>query len=291
MTIKTMRTMLAATAVLALTAPAMAGPGYLKIGDIQGESERTGGTEAHDEWIEVQSISWATMGDLLREVDALDPDDDGDGIDSMTRGQEFKVNRIEMSIVAPDGEGDGDMDVETVRRERGSGMATGKRQHKPFTVIKEIDKASPQLARSADAGGNGEVVETQRRVIIKEVGKRDAEAGEDGEVRREVRIRREVDRASPDMARGEIDKSTPILMASGQFATCEVGAKMDALSVRDGDDTYVLTDAMVTACMGSTSSDRPTEEVAFYYNKIAFSYGSRALHQPGGSATGATRRR
>ncbi len=28
-----------------------------------------------------------------------------------------------------------------------SGMATGKRQHKPLTITKELDKASPLLAR------------------------------------------------------------------------------------------------------------------------------------------------
>ena len=28
-----------------------------------------------------------------------------------------------------------------------SGMATGRRQHKPYSVTKELDKASPQIAR------------------------------------------------------------------------------------------------------------------------------------------------
>lgn len=34
-------------------------------------------------------------------------------------------------------------------RERGSGMASGKRQHKPVTVTKPLDKSSPLLAGSA----------------------------------------------------------------------------------------------------------------------------------------------
>jgi len=37
-------------------------------------------------------------------------------------------------------------------REAGSGMATGKRMHKPFTITKEIDKASPLLGRLAASG-------------------------------------------------------------------------------------------------------------------------------------------
>lgn len=31
------------------------------------------------------------------------------------------------------------------KREKGSGMATGKRQHKPVSVTKEMDKSSPKL--------------------------------------------------------------------------------------------------------------------------------------------------
>ncbi len=34
-----------------------------------------------------------------------------------------------------------------------SGMATGKRQHKPITVIKSIDKATPVLAGAAHSNG------------------------------------------------------------------------------------------------------------------------------------------
>jgi hypothetical protein len=51
-------------------------------------------------------------------------------------------------------------EVQTAR-EAGSGMATGKRQHKPLTIRKEIDKASPQLYNAelgtvtVDADGDG----------------------------------------------------------------------------------------------------------------------------------------
>lgn len=33
-------------------------------------------------------------------------------------------------------------------RESGSGMATGKRQHKPLTIVKELDKSSPVLQKA-----------------------------------------------------------------------------------------------------------------------------------------------
>jgi hypothetical protein len=35
-------------------------------------------------------------------------------------------------------------------REAGSGMATGKRQHQPMTIRKELDKSSPQLMKTMD---------------------------------------------------------------------------------------------------------------------------------------------
>lgn len=38
-------------------------------------------------------------------------------------------------------------------REKGSGLATGKRQHKPISITKPIDKATPLLARSSSGDG------------------------------------------------------------------------------------------------------------------------------------------
>lgn len=38
-------------------------------------------------------------------------------------------------------------------REKGSGLATGKRQHEPISITKPIDKASPLLARSSSGSG------------------------------------------------------------------------------------------------------------------------------------------
>jgi hypothetical protein len=40
-------------------------------------------------------------------------------------------------------------------RDAASGMATGKRQHSPVTVRKELDKSSPGMAATADADGDG----------------------------------------------------------------------------------------------------------------------------------------
>lgn len=40
----------------------------------------------------------------------------------------------------------------TAPRDAASGMATGKRQHKPFTVVKEVDKSSPILYNALITG-------------------------------------------------------------------------------------------------------------------------------------------
>ena len=41
----------------------------------------------------------------------------------------------------------------SVPRDTASGMATGKRMHKPFTITKEVDMSSPSLKQSLAKGG------------------------------------------------------------------------------------------------------------------------------------------
>jgi type VI secretion system secreted protein Hcp len=41
----------------------------------------------------------------------------------------------------------------SVPRDTASGMATGKRMHKPFTITKEVDMSSPALKQSLAKGG------------------------------------------------------------------------------------------------------------------------------------------
>ncbi|MCB1222227.1 type VI secretion system tube protein Hcp, partial [bacterium] len=43
----------------------------------------------------------------------------------------------------------------TGKRDAASGLPTGKRQHKPFTITKEVDKATPLLMEASF--GNGHV--------------------------------------------------------------------------------------------------------------------------------------
>lgn len=95
---KTVVRVLSVFSFFAVVASSLSAAGYLKIGDIAGESKDT----VHKGWIDVVSVQ-----DL----------------------------------------------PEASTREKGSGMATGKRQHKPITITKPVDKATPLLAKSVQAAG------------------------------------------------------------------------------------------------------------------------------------------
>ena len=57
------------------------------------------------------------------------------------------------------------------------------------------------------------------------------------------------------------------------WAACRVGARYPSLELNDGKTRYQLQEVMVSSCGRSgDADDRPTEEVAFYYNRIAFNY-------------------
>ncbi len=52
------------------------------------------------------------------------------------------------------------------------------------------------------------------------------------------------------------------------WPTCRVGAAYPRLELAGGGRRYVLEGVTVASCGHSSADDRPTEEVAFYYNKI-----------------------
>lgn len=57
-------------------------------------------------------------------------------------------------------------------RDAASGLPTGKRQHKPFVITKELDKSSPATAKSASGGmGSGKVSVSDLSVMINKNGR------------------------------------------------------------------------------------------------------------------------
>jgi hypothetical protein len=51
-------------------------------------------------------------------------------------------------------------------RDAASGLPTGKRQHKPFVITKELDKSSPTLAKGGSGMGSGKVSMSDLSVMI-----------------------------------------------------------------------------------------------------------------------------
>jgi len=51
-------------------------------------------------------------------------------------------------------------------RDAASGLPTGKRQHKPFVITKELDKSSPVLAKGSSGGGAGKASMSDLSVMV-----------------------------------------------------------------------------------------------------------------------------
>lgn len=97
-------------------ASALLGAGYLKIGDIKGEST----DKDHKDWIVISSVQ---------------------------------------DLPTPS------------TREAGSGMATGKRQHKPVKFSKPVDKATPLLAKRAETDTKAKVASVASVLTFSQDGK------------------------------------------------------------------------------------------------------------------------
>lgn len=84
-------------------------------------------------------------------------------------------------------------------------------------------------------------------------------------------ISKEWDATSPQLAR-PLAKGSVWIRVATPWAGCRVGARYPALELTEGTKRYMLQDASIASCARGDADDRPTEEVAFYYNKIAFNY-------------------
>ena len=73
---------------------------------------------------------------------------------------------------------------------------------------------------------------------------------------------------SPSSAAAQVN-SLPACVAS-PWADCRVGKRYPSLEISDGTQAHRLVNATVAGC-GRTGSaaDRPTEEIAFTYNRIS----------------------
>ena len=263
-------------AVLVLAGALMAQPagaaGYIKIGDIKGESldarsgnsaHRSGG---HKDEIDILSWSW------------------GEYRTSSGGGEQ---------VMRPTyGSGTRQTDVENMQFKQQYGQTQGQRTRGDTTmgdvsVVKELDKSSPKLQESATSGSaaSGDVV------VVKELDKsspklQEASAGGDAGSGMSTGRRQHGSFSSgsqqpPANNSGpgsltittRVDKSSPMLARY-----CGQGGRIPEMEVAGPQTnkkaptymTYKLTNVMVTSC--ADGDDRPTEEITFNYEKIKWTY-------------------
>jgi len=66
-----------------------------------------------------------------------------------------------------------------------------------------------------------------------------------------------------------LDRGSVRVKVKFPWVGCVVGTRYPSIELGDGAKRYVLQDVTVASCGGSRAADdRPTEEVAFYYNKV-----------------------
>jgi type VI protein secretion system component Hcp len=77
----------------------------------------------------------------------------------------------------------------------------------------------------------------------------------------------------PMRTRGYYDTSTPpqngSLTVLASLPNCRVGTRYPSLTLNGRGKSYTLHEVTVVSCGSAAADDRPTEEIAFYYNKIS----------------------
>ncbi len=107
---------------------------------------------AHMNWVAVSSV---LGGDLNGEAMA----DQGAADKSKSASDSWSAPTSKQAIGSQSsGAGAGKV---TAPRDMATGMATGKRMHKPFTITKEVDKASPLLMKACASGQHFPQVDVQ----------------------------------------------------------------------------------------------------------------------------------
>jgi hypothetical protein len=231
---------------LPLAAPAHAAQVdyYLKIPDIEGEST------AMKPGIEPDEID-------ARAAARARGDGHKDWIDLLSFGfaGEPAAYSGGVNVATGDVSGDG-------TRDSASGMATGKRQHKPFTVTKPVDKASPGAQRDVSSGEKPQQVGLLLPAVQKV---------------RSAASRSESDAGGPgDVSSGEdpqpligllLPAVQKVRVASARRpdgVACREGAHYDTAFIREGMDGPVhrVGDVTITGCT--------SEQISLNFTKVKF---------------------
>lgn len=225
-----------ALAAFAASGAAAAGNMFLKLHDIAGESRDAAG-RGHGEEIDVHSIQWgsasAARGTFKGEVAGIEPAYRSSG-DSKARGGTDTVDKDEkITIHGGRTEGDTDRPV-IIGRLPNPPKAPMQYNPKELTISKDNNLGSA--------------------------------SGADRPMGWDVTTQKKWDSRATPAAKGSV-----WVRMSSPWAGCRVGKRYPSLELGEGGKTYTLQDVTVANCGRSgDADDRPTEEVAFYYNKIVF---------------------
>lgn len=108
---------------------------------------------AHVNWVAVSSVLGGDLnGEAMADQEAADKSKSG--TDSWSAPTKSAIGS------QSSGAGSGKVSA-AVPRDAATGMATGKRMHKPFTITKEVDKASPLLMKACASGQHFPQVDVQ----------------------------------------------------------------------------------------------------------------------------------
>jgi type VI secretion system Hcp family effector len=112
--------------------------GYVRIIGPQGPVDGASTNPAHMKWVAMSSL---VAGDLKSEAQA-DRESSQPSVSEVTASKE---------AIGSSSSGAGSGKV-TAPRDAATGLATGRRMHKPFTITKEVDSASPLLMKACASG-------------------------------------------------------------------------------------------------------------------------------------------
>lgn len=255
----------AAFAGLILSGSATAAPGV-----VSGEVfvKLPAGASDSGEQLEIESFSWggtAASGAAFKgEVVGIEPAYGSSG-GSKARGGTATVDKNEKITIHgahTESKLPGKRTPPTVTLKRGQSSAAAGRGMDIASVDGET--VSPGTAASRRAAGG----DTDRPIIIGSLP--NPPAGPMQYNPKEYSVSKSNNWAAARRAT-PLAKGSVWIRVSSPWGACRVGAHYPTLELGGGGKTYVLQDVTVASCGRSgDADDRPTEEVAFYYNKIAF---------------------
>jgi len=117
---------------------------YIRIPGLDGASKEP----AHMNWITVSSV---VVQDLNGDAQA-DRESSAPSVSEVVVSKSASGAGAGKATIGSATSGAGSGKAAVAPRDAASGLATGKRMHKPFTITKEIDKSSPLLSEACASG-------------------------------------------------------------------------------------------------------------------------------------------